>query len=550
MPLASIVIPSYQHAHVLSDAIRSAACQTASVEVIVVDDGSTDGTSDVTGLYEGSERIRVLYQQHEGVSAARNLGLSQAHGAFVMFLDADDTIEPTKVADQIAAFTDDVGWVTCDVAIQDDASKRTELASDRYRYKERGLGGWMRDQLVASNFLPIMSPMVRRSVLEGLRFDDSKQPEDWHFWIEVASRARMRYLPKVLATYRKRRTGRHADGIPVTLPETGRLLLNLGCGTPGARSWHPLPGCVNLDGSMGVKLEDGLPQYADASVDGVTLSHVLMYPKEADWPAIFAEIFRVLKPGGVVRITEDDAVSPKSSRRGGWRGSESAVTLTSAKMVLKYLRAAGFASFEVTAGTTKFSDSTLQQAHHGEAPDVFFVEGVKQARAVLFSPHADDETLFAAFTVIREQPRVVVCFPSAGDYGSTDTRHAESAAAVELLGGGPVDQWQGGDIEAQMRELDRRLSPPVVFAPHVKSSHPDHQAVAKAAKAVFGARVQSFHTYVDGAKVRDGAPVPFEPSWVGLKLRALASYQTQIAHPRASRFFADDLIEYTESSPC
>jgi hypothetical protein len=70
--------------------------------------------------------------------------------------------------------------------------------------------------------------------------------------------------------------------------------------------------------------------------------------------------------------------------------------------------------------------------------------------------------------------------------------------------------------------------------------------VAAAAGAVFGDRVSWYHTYVGEQKVRD-ALVPYEPEWVGAKLRALARYPSQWAHPRAHRFFLEDLYEYTEA---
>lgn len=163
---------------------------------------------------------------------------------------------------------------------------------------------------------------------------------------------------------------------------------------------------------------------------------------------------------------------------------------------------------------------------------------------VFFSPHQDDETLFAAFTLIRERPLVVVCFPSDPAYGDTATRLSETRAAVEILGAGPVEQWTGGDLEAQMRVLDRQVHPVRVWAPDIETSHPEHLAVHMAARHVFGDRLITYHTYIDGEKVTSPYVVPFEPAWVAQKLRALCRYQTQLQHPRAHRFFLNDLFEY------
>lgn len=381
-PVASIIIPHYNQARWLPEAIDSALRQTVPCEVIVVDDCSEDGHLLFESLLQryGKDRPRLRYLQtlnHYGPSEARNLGISMSFGDFVMFLDADDVIAPTKVERQLQAFSDDVGWVMCDVRIEDEVRRRTENASDRYRYSKRELGGWIRNQLAESNFIPIMAPLVRRSVLaDDIRFGD-KDPEDWHFWYSVAGRARVRYLPEVLATYRKRRGSRSRTAPPAVPPPVGPVRLNLGCGTPGALSWHPMPGFVNLDRAMGWCFEDGLPQYADGAVSGITVSHALMYVDERDWPMVFAEFARVLEPGGVVRITEDETADPRSSRRGGWKGSEPAVTLTTPEFVAHRLKLAGLTVHHVDAETTHYRDGSLRQAQHGAPPDVFFIEGVK-----------------------------------------------------------------------------------------------------------------------------------------------------------------------------
>src|SRR5262249_44124633 len=119
--LTSIVIPTYNHAKWLHDAVESALSQTAPVEVIVVDDGSTDETPEILARIES--RARVLRLKHGGPCAARNAGIDAAQGEFVMFLDADDIIEPTKVARQLDEFAvaPHVGWILCDVRIENEA---------------------------------------------------------------------------------------------------------------------------------------------------------------------------------------------------------------------------------------------------------------------------------------------------------------------------------------------------------------------------------------------------------------------------------------------
>ena len=88
--LVSVVVPSYNHAHFLAEAIESAMDQAyPAVEIIVVNDGSIDGTADVAARYPA---VRYVASENQGLAAARNLGLAQCRGEFVVFLDADDRL--------------------------------------------------------------------------------------------------------------------------------------------------------------------------------------------------------------------------------------------------------------------------------------------------------------------------------------------------------------------------------------------------------------------------------------------------------------------------
>ncbi|HEX2565854.1 MAG TPA: glycosyltransferase family 2 protein [Burkholderiales bacterium] len=103
-PLVSVVIPTFNRAYCLGRAIDSALSQThRRCEVIVVDDGSSDGTAQlVAARYGHDERVRYARQRNRGVSAARNRGLALARGKYVAFLDSDDVWHPWKIAVQIA----------------------------------------------------------------------------------------------------------------------------------------------------------------------------------------------------------------------------------------------------------------------------------------------------------------------------------------------------------------------------------------------------------------------------------------------------------------
>src|SRR5947199_8414115 len=98
-------MPAYNYARYLREAIDSALGQTcAPLEVIVVDDGSTDETPEVLSSY--GDRIRVIRQQNQGVAVARNAGIAAAGGDYLAFLDSDDIWYPRKLELQNARFRD------------------------------------------------------------------------------------------------------------------------------------------------------------------------------------------------------------------------------------------------------------------------------------------------------------------------------------------------------------------------------------------------------------------------------------------------------------
>jgi glycosyltransferase involved in cell wall biosynthesis len=201
----SLIIATFNHARLLGDAIDSALAQTlAGVDVIVVDDGSTDDTPAVLARYAG--RIRVLWQPNRGLAAARNTGLAAARGAYVAFLDADDVMAPAKLAEQVAVLerAPTIGWTYCDVLIETVATGATVRASERFGYAARVLEGWLFPELIHGNFIPAIAPLVRRTALDAAGGFDERLTalEDWDLWLRLALLAEARYTPAVLVSYR------------------------------------------------------------------------------------------------------------------------------------------------------------------------------------------------------------------------------------------------------------------------------------------------------------------------------------------------------------
>ena len=100
--LVSFIIPTYNYSAFVRDAVESALLQTYKpVEVIVVDDGSTDDTKEVLSDYIDTGDIKYLYQNNKGLAGARNRGLGEAKGENIVFLDSDDLVDEKKLEIQV-----------------------------------------------------------------------------------------------------------------------------------------------------------------------------------------------------------------------------------------------------------------------------------------------------------------------------------------------------------------------------------------------------------------------------------------------------------------
>lgn len=175
---------------------------------------------------------------------------------------------------------------------------------------------------------------------------------------------------------------------------------------------------------------------------------------------------------------------------------------------------------------------------------------------LLLEPHQDDAVIFAAFTCMRYQPRVITLLKSQVQEdrrtGITNAmRESENAAAMQELGITQHEQWPENDRHPDWGTIEARLEPmadeyEMVFAPAVEEGgHEDHSAVGEIALAVFGDRVHPYLTYRRGlGRTRGANIVPWEPEWVSYKLRALACFHSQIAEPSTRDWFMGPLYEY------
>ena len=220
MKTVSVIIPTYNYARYLPEAIDSALAQThAPFEAIVVDDGSTDDTPRVLAAY--ADRVRAIRQPNQGPSAARNAGIAAARGEYVAFLDADDLWRPRKLERQLARFDADdaLGLVHCGSETVDAGGRTVGFLLD-------GLEGSVGTEMLRLDREVIQAPgssvvVPRRIAEEAGGFDVRLQrSEDWEFAYRVAARARVGYVAEPLVVYRL-----HGGGIHLDVPEMERSML-------------------------------------------------------------------------------------------------------------------------------------------------------------------------------------------------------------------------------------------------------------------------------------------------------------------------------------
>lgn len=179
----SVIIPTYNRARYLPDALDSLIAQTVQpFEVIVVDDGSNDNTEQVVASY--GDQVRYLRQENAGPSAARNRGIRAARSRIVAFLDSDDAWLPHKLEKQLKCLAErpelgliGTGLFDCD-----------ENLENPIRQADLKLASSEREEVLIRNIWPLTSILIQCSCFDAVGLFDEKMrfAEDWDLWIRIA----------------------------------------------------------------------------------------------------------------------------------------------------------------------------------------------------------------------------------------------------------------------------------------------------------------------------------------------------------------------------
>jgi tetratricopeptide (TPR) repeat protein len=184
MTQVSVIIPSYNQAHFVASTVESVLAQTyPGVEIIVVDDGSTDDTHTVLAAYR--DRIRTIRQENRGLAGARNTGFHASRGDYLLFLDSDDVIHPDKLASHVSFLEAERSFGLSYSAWQHVNEDGTQVLGEVRPNKQ---GQLLKELLRREFFFFASTAVIRRECLErvGL-FDESLEwSEDADMWLRLA----------------------------------------------------------------------------------------------------------------------------------------------------------------------------------------------------------------------------------------------------------------------------------------------------------------------------------------------------------------------------
>ena len=213
MTEVSVIIPTYNRADFISECVQSVLAQTLPArEVIIVDDGSTDATYNIlndlgfNSISTPKTDLRYIFQENQGVSSARNLGIKEAKSEYIALLDSDDLWLKGKLDRQVLAFRDDIQHRR--LCHTDEIWVRNGIRVNQHKKHKKSGGNVFQSCLKLCCISP-SSTMLHRSVFEDFGFFDEDLPacEDYDFWLRYSSKEEVIFINEPLII----KKGGHSD---------------------------------------------------------------------------------------------------------------------------------------------------------------------------------------------------------------------------------------------------------------------------------------------------------------------------------------------------
>jgi glycosyltransferase involved in cell wall biosynthesis len=196
--LVSIIITTYNHGNFIADAINSALFQSyKNIEILVIDDGSTDNTRDIVSKYKD---VVYYYQKNQGLPAARNSGIEKAKGEFISFLDADDFLYPEGIEINLSYLisNENIAFVSGAYKNVDEEGKETQECSIHVE------GNNFHNLLVKNYIGNHNTVMYRKNIIEKYLYDIKlKCVEDYDIYLRISKDYLVAHHNKFIAAYRR-----------------------------------------------------------------------------------------------------------------------------------------------------------------------------------------------------------------------------------------------------------------------------------------------------------------------------------------------------------
>jgi glycosyltransferase involved in cell wall biosynthesis len=205
-PLVSVIMPTYNHAQFIGDAIKSVFDQTyENLELIIIDNYSEDNTEEIIASFSDSRIRYKKFRNNGSIAASRNVGICESRGKYIAFLDSDDMWKPTKIERQIELLeNDDNIFLVCSRFIIIKNGKVSRILPKR---KKLRAGNVFVPLFLSNNFIGTSSVLLRNNLKENNYLFDTdlglKAIEDFALWLKIAKNKHIAYIDEPLVVYRE-----------------------------------------------------------------------------------------------------------------------------------------------------------------------------------------------------------------------------------------------------------------------------------------------------------------------------------------------------------